>query len=288
MKLEDYELVKRYLYEATRYMEYRRMEEAKEDILYLLKEYLGEKEWTEENIQEGINRLGNPYTLAKHYETQGNFLITGRYYKLYMAMLKTSSLGMVLGQVLSMLGDTLILTRVNIKFNLESLLYNLLLTFFVTTFAFTMAERIKTKRILKSILEPWTADSLKNTFHVQKLNLRIIIYIFIYSIAFGKLLTDYYEYHNMWNPDILHLVPSIIFTIFLFRDALRMSHTRRRTLFYTILLAFDTIGLVLIIGLMIYLKGQPGYIGLLVLFLLVLIDISKTLSDYKIIRRGQK
>ena len=278
MKLEDEEIVKRYLYEATRYMEYDKMEMAKDDILHLLEENIQGQERTRENLERALRKMGNPYTLGKHYESQGNVLITGRYYRLYMRMLKVATVGMVVGQGISFMIEKTT-TRVGLTFTLESLLYNLLLTFFVTTFAFTMAEKIKAKKILKSILEPWTPDSLKTEIPFDKLNPRILLYIGLYTTCLGKILTDYYEYHRIFNPGILHLLPSLLFILFIFRDALRMSHTRRRKAFFHIITWINGLGLILTIRLLFLLKGQVGFYATLAILILLFVDMGKNRKD---------
>lgn len=285
MELKDLDVVGRYLFEATRYMEYEKAEEAKEDLLALLKENLGEGPVTEERVKAALNRMGNPYTLGKHYETQGNFLISGRFYTLYLALLRAAGGGILLGTLFSALGPIpFLLSQADMgRGILEPLFSHLLLTFFATTLGFMIAERIKTKRILKKVLRPWTTEDLDEDPVEARLSRGKFFFIAAYAGVFGKILTDYYEYGTLRRFGYVHYLPALAYFFWLFRDALGICHHRRTKRFLKLVLILDVLGGLLLLGFLFYLKGA-GSVEVILLWILGTIDGVRVIGRFRALK----
>ncbi|MDU5418296.1 MAG: hypothetical protein E6122_07240, partial [Peptoniphilus harei] len=98
MKLNEHELVDRYIYYLQRYIPYDKQEAAKEDFLDILRDRLPEI-YTEEDIKKELNRMGNPYEFAGAYSEPGNFLISGKNYEIFKAFLKILSISALIGLI---------------------------------------------------------------------------------------------------------------------------------------------------------------------------------------------
>lgn len=141
----DQNLARRYLYEASRHLEYDAMEEAKEAIQGLIDEGLSKGKSLERVLEE----LGDPYVLGQHFARRGNLLTSGRTYDEYVRVLLVTAIGTALGILLSRGGDAL-----GLLFSGESFLLAL------WTILFALVERAKMSRLGKRLLEPWHIEAL--------------------------------------------------------------------------------------------------------------------------------
>lgn len=141
----DEELAKRYLYEASRHLEYDTMEEAKEAIQGLIDERVSQGKSLETVLEE----LGDPYILGQHFARRGNLLTSGRTYDEYARVLFVSCVGAAVGVFLSRPKNPL-----GLLLSGESFLLAL------WTILFALVERAKMSRLGKRLLEPWDIEAL--------------------------------------------------------------------------------------------------------------------------------
>lgn len=152
------DLMERYIYEASRYLEYEESQFLKEDIESIVCSQIEEGK----DIISVLNTLGNPYALGSKYMKKGNLLISGRYYDLYTKTLKLGIGSILLGNIIF-----LIYVMFGFGFNmpsvadvLENIIEAMITVFAFVTLSFTFVERLKTKKILESMVEDWDSRSL--------------------------------------------------------------------------------------------------------------------------------
>ena len=212
MKLIEHELVDRYIYYLQRYIPYDKQKDARDDFLEILKDRLPEI-YREDDIKKELNRMGNPYEFASAYSGDGNFLISGKNYEIFVAFLKMLSVSALIGIIL------FIFNYFNrfVSANLYDLLKSLVISIFILSLLPSwICEKIKTKKILKALTEDWDIDNLYETkdFKIEKyeialhlvtfsmyfmlqtyiitasINISIVTYTFIMFLFFINVLSD--------------------------------------------------------------------------------------------------
>ena len=212
MKLIEHELVDRYIYYLQRYIPYDKQKDARDDFLEILKDRLPEI-YREDDIKKELNRMGNPYEFASAYSGDGNFLISGKNYEIFVAFLKMLSVSALIGIIL------FIFNYFNrfVSANLYDLLKSLVISIFILSLLPSwICEKIKTTKILKALTEDWDIDNLYETkdFKIEKyeialhlvtfsmyfmlqtyiitasINISIVTYTFIMFLFFINVLSD--------------------------------------------------------------------------------------------------
>ena len=102
MKLEEHELVDRYIYYLKRYIPYDKQKMAEDDFLEILRERLPQI-YTEDDIKKELNKMGNPYEFADTYTEGGKFLLSGKNYELFRSFLKMLTISAAIGIILFIL-----------------------------------------------------------------------------------------------------------------------------------------------------------------------------------------
>ncbi|WP_297391930.1 hypothetical protein [uncultured Peptoniphilus sp.] len=212
MKLNEHELVDRYIYYLQRYIPYDKQKDARDDFLEILKDRLPEI-YREDDIKKELNKMGNPYEFASAYTEGGNFLLSGKNYEIFIAFLKMLSLSALIGIILFIINY---FTRF-ISANLFDLLKTLVISIFVLSLLPSwICEKIKTTKILKALREDWDIDNLyeNKDFKIEKyevalhlvtfsmyfmlqtyiitasINISIVTYTFIMFLFFINVLSD--------------------------------------------------------------------------------------------------
>lgn len=156
MKLNEHELVDRYIYYLQRYIPYDKQKDARDDFLEILKDRLPEI-YTEDDIKKELNKMGNPYEFAGAYSEAGKFLLSGKNYEIFVIFLKLLSISAVIGVFL------FIFNYFNrfISANLFDLLKTIVISIFVLSLLPSwICEKVKTTKILKALTEDWDIDNL--------------------------------------------------------------------------------------------------------------------------------
>lgn len=156
MKLNEHELVDRYIYYLQRYIPYDKQKDARDDFLEILKDRLPEI-YTEDDIKKELNKMGNPYEFAGAYSETGKFLLSGKNYEIFVIFLKLLSISALIGVFL------FIFNYFNrfISANLFDLLKTMVISIFVLSLLPSwICEKVKTTKILKALTEDWDIDNL--------------------------------------------------------------------------------------------------------------------------------
>ena len=156
MKLNEHELVDRYIYYLQRYIPYDKQKDARDDFLEILKDRLPEI-YTEDDIKKELNKMGNPYEFAGAYSEAGKFLLSGKNYEIFVIFLKLLSISALIGVFL------FIFNYFNrfISANLFDLLKTMVISIFVLSLLPSwICEKVKTTKILKALTEDWDIDNL--------------------------------------------------------------------------------------------------------------------------------
>lgn len=212
MKLNEHELVDRYIYYLQRYIPYDKQKDARDDFLEILKDRLPEI-YREDDIKKELNKMGNPYEFASAYTEGGNFLLSGKNYEIFIAFLKMLSVSALIGIILFIINY---FTRF-VSANLFDLLKTLVISIFVLSLLPSwICEKIKTTKILKALREDWDIDNLyeNKDFKIEKyevalhlvtfsmyfmlqtyiitasINISIVTYTFIMFLFFINVLSD--------------------------------------------------------------------------------------------------
>lgn len=162
------DLLNRYIKELTKYMTYENAQVAKKDLLEIINDELGPYYELEE-LAELLEDLGSPYSLSVKYDRSSNFLISGRNYKIYTSFLKIVNLLMAISLA------TFFLTNGfnNLVEFLEILKINLLTIIIGVTLASFIAEKVKSTRIIQSMLSEFKVKYLyeKKKMKFEKITL---------------------------------------------------------------------------------------------------------------------
>lgn len=137
--------------------------------------------YSEEDVKEVLNELGNPAVLASGYKDQPMHLIGPRYFDLYVSLLK------IIVPIATVISLIAIITQYFIGYSGDEGILKIIFTiigggigsvievgiqvFFWLTLTFAIMERLdkgKDQQPLTSSMEKWTADDLKNVTYIPK------------------------------------------------------------------------------------------------------------------------
>ncbi|MBU5668376.1 hypothetical protein KQI68_00830 [Peptoniphilus sp. MSJ-1] len=176
MKLKEHELVDRYIYYLQRYIPYDKQRKAEEDFLSILTDRL-DRNFTEEDLKNELNKMGNPYEFASNYTDIGNFLLSGKNYELFIGFLKMLTASAVIGFILFVFNYFNRLQNIN--------LYDLFKTILISIFVLSLlpswiCEKIKTTKILKALMQKWDIENLYESkdFKIGKYAIYLLVTLF--------------------------------------------------------------------------------------------------------------
>lgn len=180
MNLIEHELVDRYIYYYLRYIPYDRQDEAKENMIKMLEEKLP-IEYTDSDIANALNKLGNPYQFASSYTNTGHFLISGKNYEIFIEFLKMLALSSLIGLVLFFFNYFNRLAHASFFTVLKTLAISI---FILSILPSWVSEKIKTNRVLKSLTSEWDISRLYDSKKLKIEAIKIILMIINYSMFF--------------------------------------------------------------------------------------------------------
>lgn len=173
-------LIDSYIHEVTR----RLPQKSREDIGLELKSTIEDMlplEYTEKDVKQVLQQLGNPVSLASSYNDRPMHLIGPKYFDLYVSFLKMivpiaaviAFISVAAIQIIEFeQGDTVLTTGLNILtqsiWNIVSIFIQV---FFWLTLIFAIVERIdgiKDNQPRTMSLNEWTPDDLKNIPFIPK------------------------------------------------------------------------------------------------------------------------
>ncbi|MFJ7747629.1 HAAS signaling domain-containing protein [Peribacillus sp. NPDC097295] len=173
-------LIEVYIHEVTR----RVPEKGRADIALELRSTIEDMlhdNYSEKDVKEVLEKLGNPATLASGYRDQPMHLIGPRYFDIYVSLLKMivpiaaviSLIAMIAEYFIGYSGDEAILNVVlNIMgVGIGSIIEVGVQVFFWLTLIFAIIERTdkgKDQQPLTASLKKWTPDDLKNIPFIPK------------------------------------------------------------------------------------------------------------------------
>lgn len=180
MKLKEHELVDRYIYYLQRYIPYDKQKEAEEDFLSILEDRL-DRNFTEDDLKNELNKMGNPYEFASNYTNIGNFLLSGKNYELFIGFLKMLSASAVIGFILFVFNYFNRLQNTN--------LYELFKTILISVFVLSLlpswiCEKIKTTKILKALMQKWDIDNLYESKDLKTEPYAILLLVILFTMFF--------------------------------------------------------------------------------------------------------
>lgn len=212
MKLQEYELVDRYLYYLCRYLPYDEQEHATEDFLRLLEERLPTF-YTQDDIQTQVQRMGHPYAFAMKYSTKGNIFLSGKHYELFIIFLRLLAISALLGLGFFFFNYFVRLQRLNI---VDLVSHLLLTTIGVCLLAAWVTEKVKTTKVLTSLMGTWSTEQLYPHKSIGMGPLSML-----YVLAYGTLFFTLLLYIK--TGDYSHLLQVIVvgfFFLHVLRDLL--------------------------------------------------------------------
>ncbi|WP_071026116.1 hypothetical protein [Peptoniphilus raoultii] len=215
MKLLDNDLINRYIYYLCRYIPYDKKENAKDEVLKILEENLSE-DYDDKDIKTELNKLGNPYEIGLKYNSKGNFFLSGKNYEIFHSLVYLLGISALIAMTLFFFNYFSKLSKGNI--------FELIKTFVVTIILFSIfpswvAEKVKTTKILRTLMEPWTVDDL-----FESKALKQSPYNLLKIIAYGSmffLLQLYMKTSNI-QKTTYYIILSLFFLNIL-RDCLKIS-----------------------------------------------------------------
>ncbi|MEH7121877.1 hypothetical protein V7127_01385 [Bacillus sp. JJ1773] len=173
-------LIEVYTQEVTR----RLPEKGRADIALELRSTIEDMlpdDYSEEDVKEALEKLGNPAALASGYRDQPMHLIGPRYFDVYVSLLKMI---LPIAAVVSLIS---MIAKYVIGYSGEEAIVNVVLTimgegiwkvievgiqtFFWLTLVFALIERMdkgKDQQPLSASLKKWTPDDLKNITYIPK------------------------------------------------------------------------------------------------------------------------
>ncbi len=92
------EMIERYIYEVVKKVPQTAREEIRMELQALIEDMCGEEE---RNVEEVLQKLGDPAEFAKRYRDENNCLIGPEYYDNYMWVLKLAMIGIAISAVVS-------------------------------------------------------------------------------------------------------------------------------------------------------------------------------------------
>lgn len=269
MKLKENELVDRYLYYLCRYIPYDQQEKAEEEFLELLEKRLPFF-YSDEDVERELNALGNPYSYAMKYNTKGSILISGKNYEIFTIFLKLMALSAVLGFIFFFFNYFARLQRNSL---FEILLSLVLTTFGITILSSWIVEKIKSTKILNSLMKSWRVDQL---FENKKkpLQTMILIFVLLYS-GFFYMLILYVKTGDF--PRSTHGWIVCLFFLNVLRDTLRLNESGYADYIFYMIFGVNLITISTL--LMMTRTSIPNLFIIQMIMVLNLYDIIKTTYD---------
>lgn len=96
--MSEKEMIERYIYEVVKRVPQTAREEIRMELQALIEDMCGGKE---NNVEEVLQKLGDPAEFAKHYRDENNYLIGPEYYDNYIWVLKIAMIGIAISAVVS-------------------------------------------------------------------------------------------------------------------------------------------------------------------------------------------
>lgn len=203
------EVLEIYLREMTKYMTYENSLQARDDFIYILEENIG-KDYSKEKLENYLQDLGSPYSLASSYRDNKDILITGKNYVILNKLLKTFFLSFIISIVISFFIKNIADEKLLYFFEVSK---SLILTIFLSSvISAWISERVKNTKILTSLLKAFSIKELynyKNTYRIK--NSRFII-CFVYS--FIIFISAFMEYDLDLKNCIFLLELAFFFLVF--------------------------------------------------------------------------
>lgn len=203
------EVLEIYLREMTKYMTYENSLQARDDFIYILEENIG-KDYSKEKLENYLQDLGSPYSLASSYRDNKDILITGKNYVILNKLLKTFFLSFIISIVISFFIKNIADGKLLYFFEVSK---SLILTIFLSSvISAWISERVKNTKILTSLLKAFSIKELynyKNTYRIK--NSRFII-CFVYS--FIIFISAFMEYDLDLKNYIFLLELAFFFLVF--------------------------------------------------------------------------
>lgn len=270
--LNKEEILEIYLREMTKYMTYENSLRAKDDFIYILEENIG-KNYSKEKLENYLQDLGSPYSLASSYRDNKDILITGKNYVILNKLLKTFLLSFILSIVISFPIKNIVDEKLLYFFEVSK---SLILTIFLSSLVSAwISEKVKNTRILNSLLKSFSIKDLynhKNTYQIK--NSRFII-CFIYS--FIIFISAFMEYDLDLKNYIFLLELAFFFLVF--RDFSYFSEGSYGRYVTMVNIASNTIAILILVNLA---KNILTFKAIkLAYYLLVILGILKILTALK-------
>lgn len=266
------EVLEIYLREMTKYMTYENSLQARDDFIYILEENIG-KDYSKEKLENYLQDLGSPYSLASSYRDNKDILITGKNYVILNKLLKTFFLSFIISIVISFFIKNIADEKLLYFFEVSK---SLILTIFLSSvISAWISERVKNTKILTSLLKAFSIKELynyKNTYRIK--NSRFII-CFVYS--FIIFISAFMEYDLDLKNYIFLLELAFFFLVF--RDFSYFSEGSYGRYVTMVNIASNTISI------LIFMNLAKNFITFKVIkfayYLLVILGILKVLTALK-------
>lgn len=236
MNLENSELFKRYIHELTRYLNYEDSNMAVKDLKELIEEELG-SDFEEDKLEKYLKKLGHPYNFASHYDNKTSVLVSGKNYDIYTRLLKILSIVMLSSLLISYYKGSFI--KVGISSFLRVVLGLMLNIFISLTISFFIAEKVKTTKMISSLLKDFNIDDLYRNLKYKKVNPSIEILIIIYSLVIFIAMISL----KLHNEEYIYKMFQAIFFLSILRDVNKLSESyyRKFVVFLMILTDLTTL-----------------------------------------------
>ena len=173
-------LIDKYIQEVTR----RLPEKNRKDIALELRSTIEDmlpKQYSEEEVKEVLNELGNPAILANGYNDRPMYLIGPRYYEMYITILKItlpiaaiiSFVSLLAHQLITFNGSDAVLNIILNIFTdgIVAVIETTLHTFFWVTIAFFIAERVDSSKDNEPVnfkFKKWSPEDLMDIPNLSK------------------------------------------------------------------------------------------------------------------------
>ena len=266
------EVLEIYLREMTKYMTYENSLQARDDFIYILEENIG-KDYSKEKLENYLQDLGSPYSLASSYRDNKDILITGKNYVILNKLLKTFFLSFIISIVISFFIKNIADEKLLYFFEVsKSLILTIFLSYIISAW---ISERVKNTKILTSLLKAFSIKELynyKNTYRIK--NSRFII-CFVYS--FIIFISAFMEYDLDLKNYIFLLELAFFFLVF--RDFSYFSEGSYGRYVTMVNIASNTIAILIFMNLA---KNVITFEAIkLAYYLLVILGILKILTALK-------
>lgn len=200
--MSEQEIIKRYIYEVERKVSYDKAPIVKEDIL----EIISTEKKKGKAVEEILEELGSPGTIASQYDRGGNFLISDRNYNSYRVALFTTSIAGVIASIISNYGEF------QLGEFLNNSIKNLIIVFLSITFGFYISEKVHVYREMKNLIDWKIMDLFKNRrrlSHTKTFPL-IFAYTIFYLLIADSFESDSYYYRAVVIMYVVNLLPDIL------------------------------------------------------------------------------